>query len=215
MPASEKGENDQESTHLLRVYCPKRRSFYPVPPAAPVGRFFARRQLRRALYLAFLAVSRLSRSLSPAGNLLSNHSHTTAFLSFRCPFRYVVPSSAMMAHSAGDCPLSEHKKQWFFVSAWSITLSAGAERLPAGRTADGSSTFAAGPPTPCCIQLGISVSNSTSNTGQLSSLTLDPNSSSPSLINPAYCVCSTLSVSLSACLCASLVPMYPNSHRIC
>ena len=128
----EKGEKQQESTHLLRVYCPKRRSFYPVPPAAPVGRFFARRQLRRALYLAFLAVSRLSLSLSPAGNLLSNHSHTTAFLSFRCPFRYVVPSSAMMAHSAGDCPLSEHKKQWFFVSAWSITLSAGALRLPGG-----------------------------------------------------------------------------------
>jgi len=47
----EKGENHQESTHLLWVYCPKRRCFYPVPPAAPVGRFFARRQFWRAFSL--------------------------------------------------------------------------------------------------------------------------------------------------------------------
>ena len=77
LTVSEKGENHQESTHLLRVYCPERRCFYPVPPAAPVGRFFARRQFWGAFSLALLAFSlRPSRSLSPSDPRMIRSSHS-------------------------------------------------------------------------------------------------------------------------------------------
>ena len=89
LPSFGKGKNPPRKHQDLEFLLPETACFHPVPPAARVGRFAARRQFWSACSLTFLApFLSASRSLCPSPNSPSNHPHTTALLFFRCPLTY-------------------------------------------------------------------------------------------------------------------------------